>query len=70
MAQREQDKADRDARERAQREQGIRGTALREKDINRADPFEKRTGIRRAKGGIASKPKKKAMKRGGLASKK
>ena len=70
IAQREQDKADRDARERAQREQGIKGTVLREKDINRDDPFERRTGIRRAKGGIASKPKKKAMKRGGLASKK
>ena len=68
IAQREQDKADRDARERAQREQGIRGTALREKDINRADPFERRTGIRRAKGGLMTKPTIKNMKRGGLAS--
>jgi hypothetical protein len=66
--QREQDKADRDARERAQREQGIRGTALREKDINRADPFERKTGIRRAKGGLMTKPTIKNMKRGGLAS--
>ena len=53
-----------------QEKQGIRGTPLREKNINRADPFERRTGIRRAKGGIASKPEKKTMKRGGLASKK
>ena len=64
----EQRKADREARQKAQEEQGIRGTPLREKDINRADPFERRTGIRRAKGGLASKPKKLNMKRGGLAS--
>ena len=64
----EQRKADREARQKAQEKQGIRGTPLREKNINRADPFERRTGIRRAKGGLASKPKKLNMKRGGLAS--
>ena len=64
----EQRKADREARQKAQEEQGIRGTPLREKDINRADPFERRTGIRRAKGGLMTKPTKKNMKRGGLAS--
>ena len=64
----EQRKADREARQKAQEEQGIRGTPLREKDINRADPFERRTGIRRAKGGLMTKPTIKNMKRGGLAS--
>ena len=64
----EQRKADREARQKAQEKQGIRGTPLREKDINRADPFERRTGIRRAKGGLMTKPTIKNMKRGGLAS--
>ena len=69
----EQRKAEAKAnRQKVQEKQGIRGTPLRDKDINRDDPFEKTTGIRRAKGGIIEKPKpkKKTMKRGGLASKK
>ena len=67
-AEEERRKEEREARQKAQEEQGIRGTPLREKDINRADPFERRTGIRRAKGGLMTKPTKKNMKRGGLAS--
>ena len=43
-----------------------RDRAIRESE----DRFVRETGMRRAKGGIASKPKKKTMKRGGLASKK
>ena len=70
-ARKEERKARQKAQEGTKEKQGIKGTVLREKDINRADPFERRTGIKRAKGGIATKPvKKKVMKRGGLASKK
>ena len=70
-ARKEERKARQKAQEGTKEKQGIKGTALREKDINRADPFERRTGIKRAKGGIATKPvKKKVMKQGGLASKK
>ena len=43
-----------------------RDRAIRESE----DRFVQETGMRRAKGGIASKTKKKTMKRGGLASKK
>ena len=61
-AQKEQDKADREAAVSAKAEQ--RDKSIRES----ADPFVRDTGMRRAKGGLMTKPIIKNMKRGGLAS--
>ena len=62
---REQDKRDREAAREAEKEQ----TRAQREKYTRDEKFEKKTGFRRAKGGIIEKPKKK-MKRGGVASKK
>ena len=71
-AEEERRKAEAEANRAKAREEAISAKAeQRDKAIREsADPFVSGTGMRRAKGGIASKPKKKAMKRGGLASKK
>ena len=62
---REQDRKDAAEARRAEKEQ----TRAQRDKYTRDEKFEKKTGFRRAKGGIIEKPKKK-MKRGGLASKK
>jgi hypothetical protein len=72
MDEKEARRAEAEANRAKAREEAISAKAeQRDKAIREsADPFVSGTGMRRAKGGIASKPKKKAMKRGGLASKK
>ena len=71
IAQREQDKADREDREAAQRTRDKR-TEEQKAEVSRSKR-EGGQGYVRAKGGLmnkSKKPKKKVMKRGGLASKK
>ena len=67
--QREQNISDREARQAAK---AANERIDKNKKSTRDTKFEKETGYRRAKGGIIEKPKpkKKTMKRGGLASKK
>jgi hypothetical protein len=62
----DQDRRDREAAREAEKEQ----TRAQKEKYTRDETFEKKTGYRRAKGGIIERPKKKKMKRGGLASKK
>jgi len=70
-AQRKKDEAE-ENRKKAREEAIAAKAEQRDRAIKESkDRFVQKTGMRRAKGGIASKkPKKKVMKRGGLASKK